>query len=191
MAVRRGYARTAVRVTAPPGHRLRLGSGPPIRMGHREFGDSRCPPVGRYRAWTDGRIANDDHVGGPLGSFPIEHGPVRGQIPVEGEDLSRLGASRSGSLVTQTGSPTLTWGLGRPASAAAWLIVGMMCASTVSGPVIHVIVPEAKVPASATWYARERPPERAAAEHRSGEDQMWRPEASHRRMTPARLRAEA
>ena len=49
--------------------------------------------------------------------------------------------------VTQIGSPAMTRGAGRPASAAAAVIWGTTWRSSVLGPVIHVTVPSESVPA--------------------------------------------
>src|SRR5580692_8777940 len=49
----------------------------------------------------------------------------------------------SGSVVTQTGRETTTWGAGRPAFEAAEVMVGTMWSERVLRPTIQVMVPEA------------------------------------------------
>ncbi len=63
---------------------------------------------------------------------------------------TRAAASRAASTssVTQIGKPAAISGAGRPASAAASLIVGTVSDANVEAPVIHVIVPPHTAPAS-------------------------------------------
>src|ERR1039458_10728824 len=58
-----------------------------------------------------------------------------------------LARAAAASVVTQIGRPTATRGSGRPASAAAARMVGTVWVSTVVGPVIQVMVPDAIRPA--------------------------------------------
>ena len=83
--------------------------------------------------------------------------------------LSMRARAASRSVTMAVGTPATMRGAGRPARAAAARIFGMMCSSSVFGPVIQVMVPSAWVPASSSI----RSPSAATTSGKDADSGTW------------------
>src|SRR6266480_2453865 len=89
---------TAASTSGPLEQRLEQGAGAvPLIRGRVLGGDEVGGARGRDRVdlFAHGcLVADDGHVGWALGTFLVEHGPVRRQLPVDREHLRCPGAGR-------------------------------------------------------------------------------------------------